>query len=144
QRHPGATDWGSLRPQSLKIDAHFLPPEGKPGRTKAQIPRVAIFAVDLRGRDIDLQEPPHEHRRGLHLEAMIEKAGHRDGPGGVEGGYPPKIVLSLEGPALQLEAGLEVEHLVGASVDIPPRSERVHAEDQRAIGEMQLGVIEAG
>src|SRR5215472_2876451 len=117
----------------LRVPAEHAVVPRVPVDPGAHVPGLAVVPIDIGPREIDLEGPRDNHARSLQLEAAVPLIGNDAGTRTLEVIELADVILTLERPALVLDARIERAHLVAQFIDIDPGSEDAGREDHRAV-----------
>jgi hypothetical protein len=124
------------------VPPHYFVMEWEVVHSRPKIPRIAVLAIQSRSSDIKLQGLRKDHGGGLHLESVTENRGKTRGTRAFEVVEPAQEVFSVQGKAVVLETSVKVGHLVGHIGNYDARPKNVGCEDDGAVFEANLGVLE--
>src|SRR5579864_8429912 len=128
--------------RDLCVPAEHPVVPGVPVDPGADIPGLAVIAVDIGSPQIRLEGPWNDHRRGLQLEAPVPLIGHDAGARALEPVELAYVIFALERITLVLDAAIERGHLVAHLVDRDPRSENEGREYDRAVRKPDLRIVD--
>src|SRR5262249_50948338 len=114
-----------------------------PVESGAEFGGVAVDAADLGAAHVGLEDLRHGHGRGLRLEAVVVDVGDAADVAAPEVVEPAPVVLRLQGEALVLDAAVHAGHAVADLLDGDAGTEEVGGEDDAAVGEPDLAVLDA-